>query len=83
MDKIHGQKSQANQPKMKISVQSRLLHAGQIESSSGGSQEGLQYSDFENVIQKEFGIINNIGVLLSQTSGPTSSSAQEFDEPNP
>ena len=74
--------SQAIQPNMKIPVQSKLPHAVQIESSGGGSQEGPQYSDFAKVIQKRFGIINNIGVLFSQTIEPKSSSAQELDEPN-
>jgi hypothetical protein len=67
---------------MKIPVQSKSLQAFQTESSGGGSQKGPQYSDFEEVIQKDFGIIKNIGVLLSQTSEPKSSSAQEFDEPD-
>ena len=82
MDKIHGQISQAIKPKIKIPVQSKSLHAVQTKSSSGGSQEGPQYSDFEKAIQKRFGIIDIIGGLLSQTSGPISPSAQEFDEPN-
>ena len=67
---------------MNIPVQSKILEAVKTELSGGGSQEGLQYSDFAKVIQKEFGIINNIGVLLSQTSDPTSSSAQELHGPN-
>ena len=67
---------------MNIPVQSKLPQALQTESSGGRSQKGLQYSDFAKVIQKEFGIINNIGVLLSQTSDPTSSSAQELHGPN-
>jgi hypothetical protein len=67
---------------MKIPVQSKSLHAFQTESSGGGSEKGPQYSDFGEVIQQDFGIIKNIGVLLSQTNDPISSSAQEFDEPN-
>jgi hypothetical protein len=67
---------------MKIPVQRKSLRAYQTESSGGGSKKGLQYSDFGEVIQKEFGIITKIGVLLSQSSEPTSSSAQEFDGRN-
>jgi hypothetical protein len=67
---------------MKIPVKSKSLNAFQTESFGVGSQNGPWYSDFGKVIQNEFGIVKNIGVLLSQTSGPTSSSAQEFDEPN-
>ena len=67
---------------MKTPVHSKLLHAVKTEPSRGGSQKGRQYLDFEKVIQEEFGIIKNIGVLLSETSHLKSSSAQEFDEPN-
>jgi hypothetical protein len=67
---------------MKILVQTKSLQASKTESSGGGSQKSPQYSDFGEVIQKEFGIIKNIGVLLSQSSDPTSSRAQEFDGRN-
>ena len=70
------------QPRMKIPVQSKLPHALQTEAPGGESQEGPQYSVFGKVIQKEFGIINKIGVFLSYTSDPTSSSAQELHGPN-
>jgi hypothetical protein len=67
---------------MKIQVQSKLPHAVQTELTGGGCQGCPQYSDFGKTIKKKFGIINKIGGLLSQTSDPTSSSAQELDRPN-
>jgi hypothetical protein len=67
---------------MKIPGKSKSLHKVETDSSGGGPQKDPQYSDFEEVMQNQFGIITNIGVLLSQTSAPTSSSAQEFDRPN-
>jgi hypothetical protein len=48
----------------------------------GGSEKAPQYSDFSKVIQKEFGILNHIGILFSQSSEKTSQGDQGFDQSN-
>jgi hypothetical protein len=45
------------------------------------SQETLQYSYFDKVSQKDFGIMNEIGLLFSQTDDYASVDAQQSDLP--
>jgi hypothetical protein len=53
-------------------VQSQSLHVIDTESSGGGPSETPQYSDFDQIIENEFGIINGIGALFAQSSDPSS-----------
>jgi hypothetical protein len=63
-------------------LQSQLLHGMKRKIPRGGAEKAPQYSDFSKVIQKEFGILNNIGVLFSHSSEKTSQGDQGFDKPN-
>jgi hypothetical protein len=63
-------------------VQSQLPYGTERKFPSGGSEKAPQYSDFSKVIQKEFGILNHIGLLFSQSSEKTSQGAQGLDQSN-
>jgi hypothetical protein len=52
------------------------------EPPSEGSEKAPQYSNFDKVIREEFGIINHIELLFSQTSEKTSQGAQGLDQSN-
>jgi hypothetical protein len=64
---------------MDPSLQNKSPYDIERKSPSGGLEKAPQYSDFSKVIQKEFGILNHIGLLFSQSSEKTS---QDFDQPN-
>jgi hypothetical protein len=55
-----------------------------IESKTSGSrsEKGLDYSDFDGVIQEKFGIINDIGILFSDCSEEKSLEAGDL-KPSP
>jgi hypothetical protein len=67
---------------MNTIVRSKSHHGVIRKSTSGGQEKAPQYSDFDNVIGKEFGIINDIEILFSESSEETSQGAQKLDQPN-
>jgi hypothetical protein len=66
---------------MIIQGQSKLVPGLEAWLPLGDSQETLKYSDFEKVIKKDFGIMNDIGLLFSQTDDDASVDAQQSDSP--
>jgi hypothetical protein len=50
---------------MIVHGQSKSVPKAEAWPPLGDSQKTLQYSDFDKVIQKDFGIMNNIGLLFS------------------
>jgi hypothetical protein len=51
---------------MIIQGQSKSVPKAEAWPHLGDSQETLKYSDFDKVIQKDFDIMNDIGLLFSQ-----------------
>jgi hypothetical protein len=63
-------------------MRSKSHHEVIRKSTSGGQEKAAQYSDFDKVIGKKFGIINDIEILFSESSEKTSHGAQKLDQPN-
>jgi hypothetical protein len=60
-------------------VQSKSVQGAQTKPPARDSDETIQYSDFDRLIQKDFGIINDVGILFSQSSDQISLDAEESD----
>jgi hypothetical protein len=67
---------------MNVPVQSKSLHGEEKGSTGGGSEKAPQYTDYDKVIRSEFGIINDIDLLFSQSSEKISQDSEEFDQPD-
>jgi hypothetical protein len=52
------------------------------ESSSDVSEKAPQYSNFDKVIREEFGIINHIELLFSQSNEKTPQGTKGLDQSN-
>ena len=60
-------------------VQSKSAQGTQPKPPPADSDETVQYWDFDRVIEKNFGIINDVGILFSQSSDQMSLDAEESD----
>jgi hypothetical protein len=67
---------------MNIPVRSQSLYVIHRKSSDSASGDTPGYTDFDQVIENEFGIINEIGGLFAQSSEPSSLEAQGSDQLN-
>lgn len=59
--------------------QSKSVQGVQTKPPHGDSDQALEYSDFDRVIQEEFGIINEVAILFSQSSDQTILDDKESD----
>jgi hypothetical protein len=59
--------------------QSKSVQRVQTMPPHGDSDQTLQYSDFDRVIQQDFGIIKDVAILFSQSSHQTILDDQESD----
>jgi hypothetical protein len=67
---------------MNIPVRSQSLHGIHTQSSDSGSGDTPGYSNFDQVIENEFGIVNGIGGLFEHSRDPLSVEAQGSDQLN-
>lgn len=61
--------------------QTKSVYELEKNTSGSSSEKGLDYSDFDGVIQKKFGIINDIGILFSDSTEQLNSEAGDLDPP--
>ena len=59
--------------------QSKSVQGAEAWPPGRDSPETLQYSDFDKVLEKDFGILNDIGLLFSATDDDNSIFAEESD----
>jgi hypothetical protein len=83
---VYKSKSETIFPIMNIPVhilsQSKSPPGEESEPPSEGSEKAPQYSNFDKVIREEFGIINHIELLFSQSNEKTSQGTQGLDQSN-
>jgi hypothetical protein len=65
------------------SLPSKSPHRVVRESTDQGSEKAPQFSNFDQVIQKEFGIINYLEVLYTESNSLASSSIKESGNTHP